>query len=276
MDTLRHFHKTAVDFLALPLIALSAALCVIERVTTLKTVDFSVFFAALFAVLCYRRQWKWCAVAALSAYACFALSDVITEPLAAFCGRHPSLFGAVNGLYTLCFGNRLAQTVLHTDCTGAVVTARGIITGAADGYTFGTAGAAEAASRWLSGGYFAALFLPLGAAAFLWRGATKKEKGLLLSALALSVLAGDNRLVLLTLLLLYPVGLVLYLLMTGLSYFTAALLQSGIGYRVSPSAFELVKNGNGQTILLILTGCVLAATYYFAARYAENKWKMDN
>lgn len=276
MDTLRQFRKTAVEFLALPLIVLSAALCVIEGLTTLKTVDFGVLPAAVFAVVCCRKRLPWLALTGLLTYAVLALIHLMTLALAAFCGRHPSLFGAVNTLYTLCAGNGLTQVVLHTDCTGAVVTAQGIVTGAADCYNFGTAGAAEAASRWLDGAFFACVFLPLGGAAFLWQSANKKEKAMLVVVTALSVLTGDCRLFALAVLLLYPAGLVMYLLMSALAYLAAALLQSGIGYRYNPSVFELVHNGNHQSVIFVLCGFVLALMYYFVLRYTNIKWRKSD
>ncbi len=271
-----HYRKAANEFLALPLIALSAALCVIEGLTPLKAVDFSVFFAALFAAVSYKRKVLWWAAAALTVYCLYAAADWLTPTLAVFCGSHPAVFGAVNQGYTLLFGSRLSEMVLHTDCTGAVITENGIVTGAADMVAAGTAGAFAAASRWLSGAYFATLFLPLGGVTFLWRRTDRKEKALLVSAILLSALTGDSRLFGLTLLLFSSLTYVVYLLMTALSYFTASLLQCGIGYDGGASVAELLKNGSGQAVLLFLTGCVLAVLYYFVLRYATVKWRKSD
>lgn len=260
------------DFLAMPLILLSAAFCILS-LTPLDRPDIGLLPAAVFAVACRDKRRYYAALAALGVFLLYAVTDAVTPALADFCGAHPVLFGAVQPLYALCFGNRLSDLVLHTDCTGAVVTAKGIITGAADLAAAGVPSAPLLASRWLDGAYFVSVFLPPGGAAFLWQSAKKKERALLAAVTALSVLTGDSRLFALALVLCYPAGLVLYLLLSGLSYLTAALLQGGFGLTESPSAGALMKNSNAQTMLFVLAGVVLAVLFYFALRYTREKWR---
>jgi len=266
MKRLAQHREQAVESLAKPLIALSAVLCVTESITPLGTVDFGLLPALAFAAVCRRQKvWQW-ALCALGIFAAYVIADSITPPLAAFLGSRPALFGAVNGLYRLAFGTRLETAVLHTDISGALITENGIVTGAADIYLTGSSGAAAAASRWLTGAYFGNVFLPLGAAALLWQNADRRRRALLIAGALCAVLAGDARVITAAVLLLSPACAVLLWLMSGLGYVLAALLQSDCGYRQSASLPALIQNGKAQTVLLLVSGLLLAALYYFIAR----------
>ncbi|MBQ9229330.1 MAG: hypothetical protein IJ168_10955 [Eubacterium sp.] len=262
---------------ATPLIALSAVLCVLELFTPLRLIDFSVFGATTFyTALRYRQRTPLLHRAAsvlllsLLLYVLFGAAEVIAVPLAKWLSNKPVLFGPVNDVYTLLFGNALSEAVYHTGCVAAVITEKGIVGGVIEVVKAATPSATRLAAQYLTGSYYENLFLPLGVIAALWPKCQKRRRAALLAAFGLSLFAGDGRIFSL-LLVMEPTVYVAFLLSTALAFLTASLLGIGVAFTDRASLPELLANVQ-QPILFVSAGVLLAVTAFFITKYVNRKW----
>ena len=270
------------DFLSVPLLFLSVALCVAE-LSPVGIVNFGLLPAVLFAltiVYSSKRLTKIQSFFSLSAVALliflmYYFDETAARLIAGRLSGKGALFGAVRNVYSLFFGNMLEELVYHTQYSKAILTNGGIVSGAVDIFQFDTESPNGVTASLLTGRYFENIFLPLGAGLSVFPHLEKKEKLTLASVCLLSVLAGDSRVLSLFLLLVNPLLYVAYLAVIFSGYLVASLLDLRIGFTFSASLSEAVKYV-GSPVYFLLTGAVLAVLMYFLSVYILTKFKGEN
>ena len=283
MEAIGYYQKRILNFLAYPLIFISAVLCITEGFTDFGKLNFSLLLSCVFAVLLYytrRRYGLWRALLFILMFAFFTylLYDnlyELTRALAGWLKGKPILFGALKNLYELVFGNLLSELIYHTEYAKAVVTESGIISGAVDIFKSNPASPNAVTSSYLTGEYFENIFLPPAVLILLFRKLKGKERGALTAVCLLSIIAGDARLFSLVILLINPALYVVYLLVTALSYLSSILLDFRIGFINSASFFELIKYIRNP-LFFLLTGIALSVLMYFASLYVLTKFGGKN
>lgn len=185
------------------------------------------------------------------------------------------LFGIVNEVYNLFFGDYLCHLVYTTDCSTSLIVDKRLVSGAVDLFLTNPKNPPSVVSQYLTGKYFVNIFLPIGLYASLF-GKIKKHYlfSLSLSTL-LSVLLGNNVMLLMFLFFYNPLMLVGYLFAVGVCYLVPALMDIRIGFTDYASVVSLVKYGN-SFLWVLLIGAVLAVTVYFVVQMVLARFDMDN
>lgn len=176
-----------------------------------------------------------------------------------------ALFGALNNLYTILFGNELGDLFYKNDYSGAMLIGDEIKAGAFSIFGGDTDNPASAISEYLSGKYFVNIFFPVGAYICILPKLEKDEANALTLSAILSVLFGNNILFCAFLFLFNPFIYLGYMVIIFIGYYVSALLDIRAGYLQNGSIVELIKYGD-KWLYFILTGIVLAVLSYFVTR----------
>jgi hypothetical protein len=171
------------------------------------------------------------------------------------------LFSAINSFYESVITLDYGELFYHSAYSRAVLTNGGIISGAKEIFK---AVSSDITSRFLSGKYISTLFLPFGLLAL------KSDKKTMLSLIALSFLAGDNRLLLAYILLYSPSMFVIYIGVTVLGYLACAMLDIRIGFTASAGIIEFIKYAE-KPIFFVLISAVCTLIILFSALFTEGK-----
>ena len=268
-----YYQREILNFLAVPLMLLSAVYCLMP-LFRLPPPDVSAAAVCLFAAVIYAAKQRFDAIKMLLAtggvsllcYAAFAVYTALLPSFAAILKSRYVLYGAIAAVDKLLFGNTLTEQILRTDYSGAMLTASGLVTGAADIFAANPGKASASVSQWLSGAYFGSLFLPFGLLASVWKLAGKRERLLLVCTAAAAVFSGDASFFLVAAVLIQPLSIPLYCVVSALAYWCSARMDFRIGFASSPSLFELVRYRQ-SLLLFLLTGAVLAAVQYYSVAW---------
>ncbi len=185
------------------------------------------------------------------------------------------LFGILNEVYVPFFGNFFTNLVYNSDCSVATVVDGEIVSGVQKIFLAGSKIPRASVADYLTGKYFVNIFLALGTAFALVKKTYRRYFFSFSIPCVLSMIFGDNKLLLLFLLFYNPLIFVSFVLVGGIGYFVASLIDIRIGFDEFASVFNLVRYGKNMGYFL-LVGFVLAVLIYFVVQIVVAKFDMDN
>lgn len=185
------------------------------------------------------------------------------------------LFGILNEVYTPLFGNHFSDLVYNTDCSAATLVGGKIVSGVQKIFLADIKNPLSSVAEYLTGKYFVNIFLVLGTAVALFKKTSKRYFFSFLLPCVLSVIFGDNTLLLVFLLFYNPLIFAGFIFVGGVGYFVASLVDIRIGFSTFASVFNLFRYGRSIGYFL-LVGFVLAVLMYFVVQIVVTKFDMDN
>lgn len=185
------------------------------------------------------------------------------------------LFGILNEVYTPLFGNHFSDLVYNTDCSAATLVGDKIVSGVQKIFLADIKNPLSSVAEYLTGKYFVNIFLVLGTAVALFKKTSKRYFFSFLLPCVLSVIFGDNSLLLVFLLFYNPLIFAGFVFVGGVGYFVAFLVDIRIGFSGFASVFNLFRYGRSIGYFL-LVGFVLAVLMYFVVQIVVTKFDMDN
>ncbi len=185
------------------------------------------------------------------------------------------IFGILNEVYSALFGKRFSDLIYTTDCSVATLLNGKITAGVQNVFLSSPKAPQSSVADYLTGKYFVNIFLTLGTFVALFKKTSKRYLFSFLLPCLLSVVFGDNTLLLLFLLFYNPLIFVGYVFVGGVGYFVSALVDIRIGFEKYASLFSLFKYGRSVGYFL-LVGFVLAVLMYFVVQIVVAKFDMDN
>ncbi len=193
--------------------------------------------------------------------------------LAATLYNKPTLFGVVNNVYSMLFGNELGNLIYHKSYGGAVFSEGEIVSGVISSFLNKPDAPSGSVSAFLTGQYFTNIFLPIGI--FLALFSRIKEHYLLPFSLTmlLSIVFGNNILLGVFLFFYNPFLYFGYLLTVFICYLVPRLMHLSIGFAHHASLFELISYGNNW-VYFILIGFVLTVMMYFVCILVLSKYDL--
>lgn len=185
------------------------------------------------------------------------------------------LFVILNEVYTPLFGNHFSDLVYNTDCSAATLVGGKIVSGVQKIFLADIKNPLSSVAEYLTGKYFVNIFLVLGTAVALFKKTSKRYFFSFLLPCVLSVIFGDNTLLLVFLLFYNPLIFAGFVFVGGVGYFVASLVDIRIGFSSFASVFNLFRYGRSIGYFL-LVGFVLAVLMYFVVQIVVTKFDMDN
>ncbi len=185
------------------------------------------------------------------------------------------LFGILNEVYVPFFGNFFTNLVYNSDCSVATVVDGEIVSGVQKIFLASSKIPRASVADYLTGKYFVNIFLALGTVLALIKKTYRRYFFSFSIPCVLSMIFGDNKLLLLFLLFYNPLIFVSFVLVGGIGYFVASLIDIRIGFDEFASVFNLVRYGKNMGYFL-LVGFVLAVLIYFVVQIVVAKFDMDN
>lgn len=197
------------------------------------------------------------------------------KALASLIGDNAFAFGALNETYTVLFGSLFSDLFYYKDFSTASIINERLITGAVNVFSQDTSNPASVTSTFLTGRYYATIFLPIGIYASLYKKLKDRFTTPLFLALLVSVLLGNNILFLIFVLFYNPFVFIAFSLCDAIASLGASLTDARVGFTVAPSVFEMVKNINDVGYFLAV-GFVCTVLVFFASKYAVEKYDFDS
>lgn len=185
------------------------------------------------------------------------------------------LFGILNEVYTPLFGNLFSDLIYNTYCSAATLVGGKIVSGVQKIFLADIKNPLSSVADYLTGKYFVNIFLVLGTAVALFKKTSKRYFFSFLLPCVLSVIFGDNTLLLVFLLFYNPLIFAGFVFVGGMGYFVASLVDIRIGFSTFASVFNLFRYGRSIGYFL-LVGFVLAVLMYFVVQIVVTKFDMDN
>lgn len=230
---------------------------------------FAIILSLLFSFICKKQSLFYSFIICLLISLILALSagmgyEYFYRLLRGFCAflkGKGALYGASENAYSLLFGNSLKKVFLGSDYSGSAYSKGKIISGVLD--LFKTQKVAGInCSKYLSGKYFANIFLPIGISALVFQKLERRQKTPFILCLICAAVFGDVRLFSLFLLIYNPLMYLGYLVLISLSYFSAYILDIRIMHFGEGSVFELAKYMD-KIGYFLAAGAVLAILSFF-------------
>lgn len=243
------------------LVFILAVSLLLAKLFEIKRVSYAAF-AGFFALIL---------VALLFGY----LHPLLNEYLKAFAkliSGKGALFGVVKSFYELFISDSLTKLFYNTSYSKSEVINGGIVSGAVN--VFKADRNNSVCAEYLTGAYFADIFLPLGIFASLIKSMRDDLKLAFVFSLAASVITGESTLFLLFVLVYNPVLYFAFILVSYISYIVPPLINLNVGFVNNASLIELFKYGNNWGYFLI-TGVVLSILMYFVSRLVISRFKLS-
>lgn len=178
------------------------------------------------------------------------------------------LFGGVNSIFSLFDSSLFSDMFFYKSTGGSLFYNEQIVTGAKDLFENGYTG--NLVSNFLSGKYYL-IFALSGLAVSISSDLKGVQKNVLLIVCTTSLISGNLSLLMLFLLLENLFMLVPIILLSMLSYASAALLKLGMGYLGNGGIIELAMSLNDKWIYLLAGVAVMSVLGYFCGKYFVEK-----
>lgn len=184
--------------------------------------------------------------------------------VSAFFSGKGALFGAVNNLYSITFGDSLGDIFYHSDYTGSLLINGEIVTGVKE-LVSAENNANALVGKYLSGKYLANIFIPIGTYICIYKKLEKEELNAVTLSLILSALFGNNILFYAFVFLFNPIVYMGNIFAVLIGYLSCELIDIRCGYTKDGSLIELIKYGD-KWIYFLLCGIVITILSYFITR----------
>ena len=207
------------------------------------------------------------AVSSLAAFFMALLYENYTDLVRTFALRingRGAAFGAVGNAFRLFIGDYLDMLFYHKSFSATVAVDGSIVTGALDIFKSSKT-PQHSAAEFLAGRYIVTIFIPSGIFAAVFRHLKNEAIFAFASALALSVIAGDDRIFYLLLILYSPLIYVGAVLIIFISYTVCAFIDIRTGFEVMPSVFEMLSHLD-KPVYFFAVGVLISVLSYFVSR----------
>lgn len=203
--------------------------------------------------------------------------DYLMSVLRWFCasGVNKSwLFGVINNIYSVLFGNNYNDLMLNKDYSLSILIDNQLVVGAKNAFLFNTKNPVSAISVYMSGKYLVNIFITIGAFVSLYKKLEFNELSAFTLVSIVAIIFGDVKLLSLFILLYNPIIYLGYLFMIFVAYFVCNMLDIRIGYQFNGSIIELFKYGQ-KWIYFILCGAIIAVMTYFVFKIILSKYDLS-
>lgn len=198
----------------------------------------------------------------------------ITRTLAAAVNNNSFLFSFINELYSLVFGSEFSQLFYYKDYSAALFINNELASGAINIFSADKLNPSSVVSVYLTGKYYANIFLPLGIFVCLYSKIKERYFLPFILSVFLSIVCGNNLMFSSFLFFYNPIIYFAYLICISLCYLFSALADVRLGFEYSASLIELIKNGN-DLLIFILIGVVSCILMYFLCLIVLSKYDFD-
>lgn len=199
--------------------------------------------------------------------------NALMSLLAATLAQKPTLFGAVNNAYSMMFDGRLGEMIYFKGYSGSYLINNEIVSGVINSFLSRPDNPPKSTSEFLTGQYYANLFLPVGIYIALF---SRIKNNFILPftlTLALSVIFGSNVLFCVLLFFYNPFIYFGYLLAVAVGYLVPRFMHLAVGFERSASIIELFKYADSR-LYFILIGVVLVVMMYFICILILSKYDL--
>lgn len=183
-------------------------------------------------------------------------------------------FGAINDAFTLLFGNFFSDLFYHTDYGAATVLDNKLLAGVVNIFEYAVDSPQSSAATYLTGRYYANIFIPVGIYAALFKKIKSRFSTPLFLATAVSAFFGNNILLLIFILFYNPFLFIAFSLSNALACLGSALSDVRVGFVNNASLFEMFKYMNSPLYFFAI-GFVCSALAYFVSRFVLEKYDFD-
>lgn len=183
-------------------------------------------------------------------------------------------FGALNDVFTLLFGNFFSDLFYHTDYGAATVLDNKLLVGAVNVFEYAVDEPHSSAAAYLTGRYYANIFIPVGIYAALFKKIKSRFSTPLFLATAVSAFLGNNVLFLIFVLFYNPFLFIAFSLSNALACLGSALSDVRVGFVNNASLFGMFKYMNSP-LYFFSVGAVCCALAYFVSRFVLEKYDFD-
>lgn len=184
-------------------------------------------------------------------------------------------FGIINEVYSCFFGDYLSRLFYYADYGGATVINDSIASGAVSIFRQSKNEPLSITATYLTGKYYANIFLPLGVIFALYSKAKNKHFYPFILSSILSIACGNNALLLLFLFFYNPLIFIAFCLITGLGYFVSAIIDIRLGFVHSASIVEMLIHPN-KMLYFLLIGIISSVMMYYVIQIILSKFDLDN
>lgn len=185
------------------------------------------------------------------------------------------VFGIINEVYSSFFGDYFSRLFYYTDYASATVVNDNIVTGAVSIFRQSKKEPFSITATYLTGKYFANIFLPLGVIFALYSRTKNKHFYPFILSSILSIVCGNNALLLLFLFFYNPLIFIAFCLITGLCYFVSAIVDIRLGFVHSASIVEMLIHSN-KMLYFLLIGIIYSVMMYYVIQIILSKFDLDN
>lgn len=214
-------------------------------------------------------------ISLLLGYASGFLSNELEELIFSFSNSFFSgnvisaaLFGGINSVFSLFNSPLFSDLLFYKSAGGSLLYNEQLLTGVKDLFENGYTG--NLVSAFLSGKYYL-IFALTGLAVSVSNELKGIQRGAILVVCVSALISGNLSLLILFLILENVLMIVPIILLSMLSYASAALLKLGMGYLGSGGIIELAMSLNGRWVYLLAGSAVLAVMGYFCGKYFVEK-----
>ena len=184
-------------------------------------------------------------------------------------------FGIINEISTVLFSDTFSNLFYYKDFGGAEIIDNKLVSGSINLFEASKDNPVSFVSKFLTGKYFANIFLPIGLFLSLFSKVRDRYIISFSATILVSAFLGNNALLSLFLIFYNPFIYIAYVLCVGLDYLLCTLLDIRIGFVNSASVFEMIRFIQ-KPIYLILGGLISALLMYFAVQLVLSKYDLDN
>lgn len=184
-------------------------------------------------------------------------------------------FGVINEIGSVLFSDVFSDMFYYKDFGGSEIIENKLVSGSINLFEASRDIPVSFVSKFLTGKYFANIFLPIGLFLSLFSKVRDRYIISFSATILVSVFLGNNVLLSLFLIFYNPFIYIAYVLCVGLDYLLCTLLDIRIGFVNSASVFEMIRFIQ-KPIYLILGGLISALLMYFAVQLVLSKYDLDN
>ena len=248
---------------------------------------FSLFLSVIAAILLSKfcRDYSFENVFYISVGVCVTLGVIfgllydpclnITRFLAKASQGNSFVFAIINDAYSLLFGNAFSDLFYIKDYAGALMIDNKLYSGVIEIFKADKENPASGTALYMTGRYFANIFLSIGLFTALFSRARDKYLFSFISAFVLCLIVGNNLAFCLFLIFYNPFIYLAYLMCLGIDSFVCSLIDIRVGYETSASLFEMIKYID-KPIYFLLIGALSSILMYFAAVLVLSKYDLEN
>lgn len=204
----------------------------------------------------------------------FPLWEKGIRTLASVISGNSFAFGGLCDAYNFMFGSLFPDLFYFKDYGGSTVINNSLVAGALNIFKASISQPLSAVSTYLTGRYFANVFLPVGIYLSLFKKIKSRFSIPLFLSLIVSVLFGNNTMFLIFIFFYNPFLFIAFAVGNALASLGSSLVDIRVGFIDNASVIEMIKYMSDVGYFLAV-GLVCGALVYFISKYAVEKYDFD-